>query len=70
MSLAFGGLLPVTKEEKFKTLPALFLKKQRSYTEHFYVFNSYRINQNNLTLSAFKAVCSPAQNSTSMLFYI
>jgi hypothetical protein len=53
MSLAFEGLLPATKAEKFETLPAIFLTKQRSYTEYSYVFNSYRINQNNLTLSAF-----------------
>jgi hypothetical protein len=70
MSLAFESLLPATKAEKFKTLAALFLTKQRSYTEQFHDFNSYRINQNNLTLCAFKAVCSPAQNSTSKLFYI
>jgi hypothetical protein len=70
MSLTLERLLPVTKAEKFKKLPALFLTKQRSYTEHFYIFNSYRINQNNLTFSAFKAVCATAQNSISMLFYI
>jgi len=47
--------------------PALFLTKKRSYTERFYDFNSYRINPNKLPLSAFKTVCSPAQNSISML---
>jgi len=69
MSLAFESLLPVTKAEKFKAVPALFLTNQRNYTQ-FYYFNSYIINQNNLPLSAFKAVCCPAQNSITMLFYI
>ena len=69
-SLAFECLLPVTKKEKFKRLPAFLLMKQRSYTEQFYDFNSYRINQNILKFSVFIAVCFPAQYAISMLFYI
>jgi hypothetical protein len=56
MSLAFVRLLPVTQAEKNKTLPALLLTKQRSYTEHFLNFNYYGINQNKLPLSGFKTV--------------